>query len=131
MALADVWKLVPDPGPAAQWVEGCDVTSLSVRGVGSSVGVIYNDSGTVVGLFVAQSSLSPSLPPSIRAGSTFAAVRASYPDVQPLTDFEVPGLTLSSGSQKIWLIGDGPDAQDRVGDIQIGTGAGPAPELCG
>ncbi|MCU1529600.1 MAG: hypothetical protein JWP75_3363, partial [Frondihabitans sp.] len=135
MSLADVWKIVPDPGPAAEWAEGCNVWALATRGIGHEVAVILDASDTVSGLYVSQNALSPRLPSGIGGNSTFDAVRSAYPNAQFTSAthtayLNVDYLTVASGSQKIWFIGDGVSATDIVGGIQIGDGTGPTDGFC-
>ncbi|MET4705801.1 VWA domain-containing protein [Frigoribacterium sp. UYMn621] len=139
MSLADIWQIVPDPGPAAQWAEGCNVWALATSGLGKKVAVILDASGTVSGLFVSQDALSPRLSSGVGGNSTFESVRSAYPTARFTSSSDtsylnVDYLTLASGSQKIWLIGDGDQSgagADIVGEIQIGAGTGPTEEFCG
>lgn len=124
-------KIVPDPGPAANWAEGCNVRFLATAGVGHSVSIVVGDAGKVTGFVVnAGSPLAPMLPVD-GAAATLDAVRTIYPDARSTSSSDpsylaVNYLTLTSGSQKIWLVADYIEANnptiDRVGDIQIGSG---------
>ncbi len=126
--------------PAANCTEGCNVRLLAIAGVGHAVPIVVGDAGKVTGFVVnAGSPLAPTLP-GVGAATTLDAVRAIYPDAQSTSPsdtsyLDVNYLTLTSGSQKIWLVADYIEANnpttDHVGDIQIGSGAHITEEFCG